>query len=136
MEIKMWQTWLWDCNCNMLFDRNDYSLFWLSIMGNRGCVFYVSMLLLTLLCIAGIAIFVKNKRNNYWWRWFYIFGGLYLLFDLFAITIRLEIWEKMIYQMFDVTNRYWNILWGGFIVLGLVSLFIGISIAKERRKFR
>ena len=116
-----------------LFDRNNYSRFWLSIMSSREWFFYVSMVILSAFCIAGIVVFVKNKRKNYWWRWIYIFGGIYLLFDLFAITIRLEVWENLLYQMFDITNSYWNILWGGFILLGLVSLVIGILIFKERR---
>ena len=116
-----------------LFDRNNYAKFWLSILSNRGCFFYVSMAILSALCIAGIVVFVKNKRKNYWWRWFYILGGIYVLFDLFAITIKLEIWENLIYQMFDITNRYWNVLWGGFIILGLISFIIGILIIKERK---
>ena len=43
-----------------LFDRSNYAKFWLSIMSNRGCVFYVSMAILSALCIAGIVVFVKK----------------------------------------------------------------------------
>ena len=119
-----------------LFDRNRYSEFWLSVMTERGWVYYALMGILSVLCIAGIAVFVKNRGNNYWWRWFYIFGGGYVLFDLFAIAAGLEIWKKLLERMFDVTSQYWNVIWGGFIVLGLVSLFIGIILIKIKVKHR
>ncbi|MCL1859674.1 MAG: hypothetical protein FWF92_10645 [Oscillospiraceae bacterium] len=119
-----------------LTDRNGYSKFWLSIMNDRGWFYYVLMGLMSVLCVAGIIVFLKNKNNNYWWRWFYIFGGGYVIFDLFAITIKLEIWKNLIYWMYDASNKYWNIVWGGFIILGLISLSIGILVTKKRLKFK
>lgn len=114
-----------------LIDRNGYSDFWLSVLNKRGLLYYILMGILSVLCIAGVAVFIKNKGKNYWWRWFYVFGGGYVLFDLFAIAIRLSIWENLLNLMFDVTGWYWNIIWVAFIVLGLISLIIGILIIKK-----
>jgi protein-S-isoprenylcysteine O-methyltransferase Ste14 len=72
-----------------LFNRKSYADFWLSVMNNRGWLYFLLMGVLLLLCITGIYIFFKNKGNNHWWRWVYIFGGVYLIFDLFAILIKL-----------------------------------------------
>lgn len=44
-----------------------------------------------------------NWHNNYWWRWIYLFGDGYLLFDLFAIATALEFWHRLILAMYDVT---------------------------------
>ena len=100
-------------------------------MYNRGWFYFVLMGIMSFLCVAGIVLFIKNKGRNYWWRWFYIFGGGYVLFDLFAILVGLDIWKNLLYKMFDVTSQYWNILWGAFIGLGLISFVIGISITKK-----
>jgi len=114
-----------------LVDRSGYSNFWLSIMNNRNWFYFVLMGVMSALCIAGIIVFVRNKNKNYWWRWFYIFGGGYVLFDLFSILIGLDIWKNLLYKMFDVTSQYWNMLWGAFIGLGLISFVIGILITKK-----
>lgn len=114
-----------------LVDRSGYSSFWLSIMNNRGWLYFVLMGLLTTFCVMGIVTFVKNLGHNYWWRWIYLFGGAYLLFDLFAISVRLSFWERLLYWMYDVTNPYWNVLWGTFIGLGVFSSVIGISILRK-----
>ena len=114
-----------------LIDRVGYSDFWLSLMANRNWLYFVLFGVMAVLCIAGIAVFVKNKGNNYWWRWIYIFGGGYVLFDLFAILVKLKIWECLLTAMFDDTAPYWNFLWGAFIGLGLFTLIIGISVAKR-----
>ena len=121
-----------------LIDRKGYSDFWLSVMNNRDWFYFSLLGILSLLCIVGIAVFIKCKGHNYWWRWVYIFGGGYLLFDLFAIFIKLEIWKNLLYWMFDITNPYWNIVLGIFISLGLFSLIAGISISKKlfgRKKY-
>jgi len=112
-------------------DRSSYSDYWLSLMDNRGWFYFVLMGIMSFLCVAGIVLFIRNKGRNYWWRWFYIFGGGYVLFDLFAILVGLDIWKNLLYKMFDVTSQYWNILWGAFIGLGLISFVIGISITKK-----
>ncbi len=119
-----------------LIDRKSYSDFWLSVMNSRGRFYFALAGVLTVFCIMGIVIFMKNRGKNYWWRWIYLFGGAYLLFDLFAILVRLDFWKSLLYWMYDIKNPYWNILWGTFISLGVFSLAIGISITIKllRRK--
>lgn len=111
-----------------LIDRKSYADFWLGIMENRGVLYYVLMGILAGLCICGIVTFLKNLRNNFWWRWIYIFGGVYLLFDLFAIATGLEIWHKLILKMFDISASYWNIIWISFVVLGGFSFGLGVKL--------
>jgi hypothetical protein len=114
-----------------LLDRRGYSDFWLSVMHNRNAFYFVLMGVLTLLCIVGIAIFIKNRGNNYWWRWIYICGGGYLIFDLLAILIQWAVWENLLYWMLNITNPYWNGIWGLFICLGAFSLALGIALARK-----
>lgn len=113
-----------------LVDRTGYADFWLGIMEGRGIFYFSVMSILSLLCIAGIVVFVGNFRNNYWWRWIYIIGGGYVLFDLFAILVKLKGWNTLLQMMFDTTNMYWNYLWGFFIIVGLFSLVLGLHIIK------
>ncbi|MCL1964115.1 MAG: hypothetical protein FWF69_03530 [Firmicutes bacterium] len=113
-----------------LIDRNGYADFWLSIMNNRNWFYYMLTGVLSLLCVAGIVTFVRNKGQNHWWRWVYLFGGGYVLWDLFAILIGLGIWKDLLHWMLDVANPYWNILWGVFIGLGLLSFANGVFILK------
>ncbi len=114
-----------------LLDRNSYSKFWLSIMNERGILYFILMGVLSLLCIIGIIVFCKNIGGNYWWRWIYIFGGGYVLFDLFAIITQIDVWNKLLLYMFDKTNPYWNIIWGNFVIIGLLAFILGISIIKR-----
>ena len=78
--------------------------------------------------------FLKNKGNNYWWRWIYIFGGSYLLFDLFAIAIGMDAWHKLIYMMYDINSPYWNLIWTGFILLGGLVFALGIKLLLQKNK--
>ena len=112
-------------------DRNSYSNFWLNVMDNRGWFYFSLMGILSVLCISGIALFVKNIGNNKWWRLVYIFGGGYVLFDLFAIFVGFSFWISLLYWMFDVTNHYWYAVWGFFTVIGLSSFIIGLSLGKQ-----
>ena len=89
--------------------------------------------ILVFLCVCGIVIFWKNKKNNYWWRWIYIFGGSYVLFDLFAIAIELKVWNDLLLFMFDVNSPYWSIVWGFFIALGAFVFSLGIKLLKQRK---
>lgn len=97
-------------------------------MESKGLFYFVLMGILAVLCVLGIGTFLKNLHHNYWWRWIYLLGGAYLLFDLFAIATGLEFWHELILAMYDVTAVYWNLLWGGFIILGGASLGLGIRI--------
>ena len=113
-----------------LVDRNKYADFWLNIMNNRGVLYFLLMGILSCLCIAGIIVFLKNTKNNYWWRWSYIFGGGYVLFDLLAILLKLQFWKKILLFMFDTTSVYWNYIWSFFIIMGILSFFLGLHLIK------
>lgn len=108
-----------------LIDRESYATFWIHTMEDKGVFYFLLMGLLALFCIVGIITFFKNLKYNYWWRWIYLFGGGYVLFDLFAIATGLEFWHDLLLRMFDVTAPYWNILWSGFIILGGLVFILG-----------
>lgn len=102
-------------------------------MKNKGIFYYFLMGVLTILCICGIITFLKNWKNNYWWRWIYLFGGSYLLFDLFAIAMGLKFWERLLLKMFDVSAPYWNMLWLSFVLLGACSFALGIRLLLQKK---
>ena len=118
-----------------LIDRNSYAGFWTDLLENKGILYFILMGILGALCILGIITFIKNKRRNYWWRWIYLFGGLDLLFDLFAIAIGLECWKKLLLWMFDVTSTYWSVVWSFFILLGGFSFALGIKLSMQRKRY-
>ena len=101
-------------------------------MEEKGILYFLLMGILASLCIAGIITFFRNLHCNYWWHWIYLFGGRYLLFDLFAIATGLEFWHNLLLKMFDVTAPYWNILWFGFVVLGGVVFVFGCILMKRK----
>lgn len=111
-----------------IIDRKSYADFWISTMNEKGVFYYTLMGILAILCILGIVTFIKNRNSNYWWRWIYILGGSYVLFDLFAIATGLKFWQKLILLMFNTEAIYWNILWGTFIILGITVFILGIII--------
>ena len=117
-----------------LVDRKSYADFWVGLMESKGIMYFVVMILLASLCIVGIITFGKNKGKNYWWRWIYIFGGSYVLFDLFAIAIGLEVWNKLILMMYDINAPYWNVLWLGFILLGGFVFALGVKLLMQRKR--
>ena len=115
-----------------LFDREGYASFWLGVMKDRGLFYFILMGILTGLCILGIVTFFRERGKNYWWRLIYLFGGLYLLFDLFAIAAGLPFWQNLLEWMFDTTSRFWNYIWGFFILLGGLVFALGISLLQKR----
>ena len=117
-----------------LIDRKSYADFWVGLMESKGIMYFVVMILLASLCVLGIITFCKNKGKNYWWRWIYIFGGSYVLFDLFAIAIGLEVWNSLILMMYDVNAPYWNVLWLAFILLGGFAFTLGVRLLVQRKR--
>ena len=111
-----------------LVDRESYASFWMGIMENKGIAYFVIMGILAALCVLGIVTFIKNRKSNYWWRWIYIFGGSYVLFDLFAIATKMKLWSKLLEVMFDTNSSYWNIIWTCFIILGGCVFVLGINL--------
>lgn len=141
MEIYIWEPWffiffglfhmhrIW-----ALIDRESYASFWMGIMEKKGVSYFLIMGILAGLCILGIITFIRERKVKYLWRWIYIFGGIYVLFDLFAIAIGLEVWQKLLEVMFDITSPYWNIIWGFFILLGTAVFILGIKLMFKRKE--
>lgn len=119
-----------------LIDRITYAEFWMGVLEQKGIIYFGLMGMLAVLCVLGIITFFKNRRSNYWWRWIYLFGGAYVLFDLFAIAIGLEIWHKLLLLMFDVNSPYWNVIWSMFILLGGFVFVLGIKLLAQRKRQR
>ena len=90
-----------------LIDRDSYAGFWVGILESKGLFYFTLMGVLAGLSVLGIFTFTKCRGNNYWWRWIYLFGGAYVLFDLYAIAAGLEFWNKLLLWMFDVDSIYW-----------------------------
>ena len=117
-----------------LIDRSSYAAFWMGILENKGVPYYLIMGMLACLCILGIITFVRERQANYAWRWIYLFGGVYVLFDLAAIAGGLEIWKRLLVIMFDTASPYWNAVWLFFILLGAAVFVLGIRLFALRRK--
>lgn len=116
-----------------LIDRESYASFWLGILETKGPLYFILMGVLAGLCIIGIAVFIRERKHNYFWRWIYVCGGIFLLFDLFAIAVNLRPWQKLLAFMFDTSSPYWNLIWGGFILLGCAVFLLGIHLLRAVR---
>lgn len=117
-----------------LFDRTAYARFWIGISENKGLFYFILMGTLAFLCVLGVVTFCRNIHNNYWWRWIYLFGGIYVLFDLYAIAVGLEFWNKFLLWMYDVNSPYWNLIWFSFVLLGGFVFVLGIKLLIQRKK--
>ena len=115
-----------------LVDRASYALFWTGIMENKGSAYFLAMAVLAGLCILGIGTFLHERKANYLWRWIYLLGGAYVLFDLFAIAAGLAFWKKLLAAMFDVASPYWNAIWIFFVLLGTAVFILGICRMRKR----
>lgn len=142
MTIKLYEPWffilfglfhlhrIWG-----LFDRKSYADFWIGIMEQKGAIYYFIMSIMAILCILGILTFFKNLHNNYWWRWIYLFGGVYVLFDLFAIATGLSFWHELLLWMFDIYSPYWNVLWSFFVLMGGAIFLLGVMLLIKRKQY-
>lgn len=119
-----------------LLDRSSYASFWMGIMDDKGWPYFLIMGILAGLCVLGIVTFIRERKANYLWRWIYIFGGGYVLFDLFAIATGLSFWQKLLDFMFDTSSSYWNYIWSFFILLGTVVFILGVRLLLDRRNMK
>ncbi len=117
-----------------LIDREGYASFWMSLLENKGLPYFVTMGIMAALCILGIVTFIRERKQNYWWRWVYLLGGSYVLFDLFAIATGLEFWHRLLLRMFDTASPYWNIVWSFFVLLGAFVFALGIRLLSPKKK--
>jgi hypothetical protein len=51
-----------------------------------------------------------------------------VLFDLLAIATGMKFWRQLLLWMFDISSRYWNVLWIAFVVLGGFVFALGIHL--------
>lgn len=117
-----------------LIDRKSYADFWIGVLQEKGVIYYSLMALLSILCILGIITLLKDLKHNFWWRWIYLFGGGYLLFDLFAIATGIRFWHDLLIKMFDISSPYWNTIWSAFILLGAAAFTLGIRLLLKRNR--
>ena len=119
-----------------LLDRDGYAAFWLGVLESRGWFYFTLMGLLAALCLAGVWAFLRRRRERAWWRWIYVLGGGYVLWDLFAIAAGLDFWQDLLYSMFDTARPCWDLLWGGFVLLGAGAFALGLALLRHRRGFQ
>ena len=119
-----------------LVDRESYAGFWLGVLERRGPFYFALMGVLAALCLAGLSAFFRYREEKVWWRWLYVFGGGYVLWDLFAIAAGLDLWERLLRAMFDTALPCWNLLWGGFAVMGACALLGGVLLLRRRARKR
>lgn len=117
-----------------IIDRPSYASFWMGLMEDKGASYFFLMGALMILCLLGIVTFFHEFKRNYWWRWIYLFGGSYLLFDLFAISREIEFWNRLLFWMFDIDSPYWNFVWGTFIILGGLVFALGVHLFRAQQK--
>lgn len=117
-----------------LIDRKSYADFWIGVLQEKGVIYYSLMALLSILCILGIITLLKDLKHNFWWRWIYLFGGGYLLFDLFAIATGIRFWHDLLLKMFDISSPCWNAIWSAFILLGAAVFTLGIRLLLKRNR--
>ena len=117
-----------------LLDRDAYSAFWLGVLEGQGALYFTLMGLLAALCLAGLWAFLRCRRERAWWRWIYVLGGGYVLWDLFAIAAGLDFWQDLLYSMFDTALPCWDLLWGGFVLLGAGAFALGLALLARRRR--
>ena len=115
-----------------LAERESYAAFWTGIMERKEAPYYIIMGILAVLCILGIITFIRERKRNFKWRWIYVLGGIYVLFDLFAIAMGLELWQKILAVLFDTASPYWNYIYCFFILLGAAVFIQGICLMKKR----
>lgn len=117
-----------------LIDRKSYADFWIGALQVKGVIYYSLMAFLSILCILGIITLLKDLKHNFWWRWIYLFGGGYLLFDLFAIATGIRFWHDLLLKMFDISSPYWNTIWSAFVLLGAAVFTLGIRLLLKRKR--
>jgi hypothetical protein len=119
-----------------IFARESYASFWMGIMEKKGIPYILIMGVLVILCILGIVTFFRERKNNYWWRWIYICGGCYVLFDLFAIVTGIRFWHQLLQWMFDTNSHHWNTIWVAFILLGGFVFALGINLLVKYKRLK
>jgi uncharacterized membrane protein len=105
-------------------DSKTYNTFWLNILDSRGAFLFILGSLLLIMSIIVILYFIKNFKDKKWWRWIYLFGGIYLVMDTVLNLLNNNFIKNVVIKMYTVEQPYYSILWGLFIVLGIICIII------------
>ena len=105
-------------------DSKSYNEFWLRLLEKREISFFILGILLIIVTIVIILYFIKSFKERKWWRWIYLFGGLYLFIDSILNMLNNNFMKNIVIKMYTIQQPYYNILWGFFIVLGIICVVI------------
>ena len=105
-------------------DVEAYNVFWLNVLKNRNLFFYILGIILVPLAIVAIAFFVKYFKEKKWWRWIYLFGGIYVLIDCILNLLDNSFMTYIVIKMYTLKQPFYNILWGFFILVGIICIII------------
>ena len=103
-------------------DAKAYNNFWLKIVQNRNVYFYILGIILIIIAIIVIIYFIKYYKEKKWWRWIYLFGGVYVLIDCILNLSNNDFMKYIVLKMYTLKQPYYNILWGFFIMLGIICI--------------
>ena len=105
-------------------DSKSYNKFWLELLENRDISFFILGFLLFIITVIAIIYFIKNFKDKKWWRWIYLFGGIYLVIDSVLNLLNVNIINNIVVKMYTLKQPYYDILWGLFIILGIICFII------------
>jgi len=105
-------------------DSKSYNKFWLELLENRDISFFILGFLLFIITVIAIIYFIKNFKDKKWWRWIYLFGGIYLVIDSILNLLNVNIIKNIVVKMYTLKQPYYDILWGLFIILGIICFII------------
>jgi hypothetical protein len=105
-------------------DAKAYNDFWLNMLNNRNIFFYIFGVILIILTLAVIIYFLKHYKEKKWWRWIYLFGGGYVLIDCILNLFKNNFIINIVIKMYTLGQPYYNIVWGFFILLGIICIII------------
>ena len=98
-----------------------------------GKIFWIEPLFFLLFGVFHLhRLWALIDRVTYADFWLSILDEKNVLFDLAAIAAGWDVWDSLLRWMFDVGNPTWNWLWGGFSLLGLLSLLFGVKLLIQK----
>jgi hypothetical protein len=106
----------------------QYSEYWLGILENSNYLLFAVILIL--LSGAFVVLFFINIKMIKWWRILYLFGGLYVLFDVITNIFGVKFMNELVKWMFTVQGIIWYLLWGTFVIFGIICIITGLYLWK------
>ena len=103
-------------------NAKGYNVFWLNVLRNKNIFFYILGIILVSLAIIALAFFVKFFKEKKWWRWIYLFGGIYVLIDCILNLLDNNFMAYVVMKMYTLKQPFYNILWSFFILVGIICM--------------